>query len=126
VRATDFGLMLDLLARIHRHARPAIQHPQRAEPTSEEVLRRSLDAAGLAVERRIRGTLPDEALAAPEVETRHGGVEAPHEAEPEAVAETEDAPGNEPDRENTATPSRAAFREKRAVRSTSLWRVRVR
>lgn len=100
VRATDFGLMLDLLPESIGTLGLPYSILNELDPTSDEVAQ-ALDAAGLAVAQDT-WTLPDEALAAPEVETDTERVEAPHEAEPEAVAETEDAPGNEPDRENTS------------------------
>lgn len=101
VRATDFGLMLDLLPESIGTLGLPYSILNELDPTSEEVAQ-ALDAAGLAVAQDT-WTLPDEALAAPEVETDTERVEAPHEVEPEVIAGTDGAPDNEPDHEDSTS-----------------------
>lgn len=101
VRATDFGLMLDLLPESIGTLDLPYSILNELNPASDEVAQ-ALDAAGLAVAQDT-WTLPDEALAAPEVETDTERVEAPHEVEPEVIAGTDGAPDNEPDHEDSTS-----------------------
>jgi len=102
VRATDFGLMLDLLPESIGTLNLPYSILNELEVTGEGVAQ-ALDAAGLAVALDT-WTLPDEPLADTDVEADTERVEAPHAATPDVIAaEADDPPDDTPNRENSAS-----------------------
>jgi len=108
-RATDFALTLDHLPESIGALGLPYSILNELNPTSDEVSE-ALNAAGLAVARDT-WTLPDEALAPSQDEIDTERVEAPAEdveesepsAAPQSVTEEDEAPGDEPDREDSTS-----------------------
>lgn len=103
IRATDFALALDHLPESIGALGLPYSILNELDPASDKVAE-ALNAAGLAIARDT-WTLPDEALASPqeEIDTERveTAAEATPDAEPESVAETDEPPNDEPDRENS-------------------------